>query len=141
MISFLADAENRPDDTVRIAVGGVDAVHGETGVRGRDLLRCLLAQEVPAGHRLGPLGEPSLPFVLRAHQVVRDGLRQIGWQHDAEPGPERVMVREASGEVALDDDRGAVGQVVPDLLGGHEERREIEALTRLDAPSKVHLAA
>lgn len=51
------------------------------------------------------------------------------------------MVRQAAGEVTLDDDGGTDGQVTPDLLGGGEERREVEAHTGLDVAPKVHLEA
>lgn len=132
---------DRLDDLLRVAVGGVDPEHGEPGVGGRDPVRDLLAESVPAGGGLGPSCEPPLPFVLGARQVVRDGLRQSGRKGDAQTGSQRVMVRQAASEVALDDDGRTGSQVTPDLLGGGEERREIEAQTGLDVAPKVHLAA
>lgn len=137
----MSDGEDRPDDLLRVAVGGVDPVHGELGISGRDPVRSLLTESVPAGRGLGPPDEPPLPFVLGARQVVRGGLRQAGRKHDAQTGAQRFVVRQAASEVALDDDRGTGDQVAPDLLGGDEERREVEAHAGLDIAPKVHLAA
>ncbi len=85
------------------------------------------------------MGEAPLPFVLRAQQVVRGGLGQVGREGDAEAGPEDMVVREAPGEVALDDDGGAGGEVPLDLLGGREEGREIEAQAGVGALPQIHL--
>lgn len=86
------------------------------------------------------MGEAPLSFVLRAQQVVRRGLGQVRREGDAEAGPEGAVVREAPGEVALDDNRGAGGEVLSDLLGGSEQGREVEAQAGLDALPQIHLA-
>jgi hypothetical protein len=108
-------------------------MHREPGVGGRDPVRDFLAQGIPPGEGLDPLGEASLPFVLPAQQLVREGLGQVGREDDVEPDSEGVMVREATGEVALHDDRGACGEVLTYLLGGREQGREVEAQPGLDA--------
>lgn len=119
-MSFLGGGEDRLDDLLRGTAGGVDAMHRELGVGGRDSVCAFLAQGVPPGDGLDPSGEAPLPFVLRAQQVVRRGLGKVWREGDAEAGPEGVVVRETPGEVALDDDRGARGEVLSYLLGGRE---------------------
>ncbi|WP_405643520.1 hypothetical protein [Streptomyces uncialis] len=140
MMSFLGSGEDRPDDLLRGTAGRVDPMHREPDVGGRDPVCAFLAQGVPPGDGFDPSVETPLPFVLRAQQVVRGGLGQVWREGDSEAGPEGVVVREAPGEVALDDDRSADSEVVPDLLGGREQGREVEAQASLDALPQIHLA-
>lgn len=80
----------------------------------------------------------SLPLV--ADQLVSDRPGQIRRELDSQPGAKGAMGGEASGEVALDDDRAAGGQVAADLFGDSEQGREIEAHACLNVLPLVDLA-
>lgn len=114
------------DNLLRRAPRGVHTVHRERLVRLRDLLGGPFCEYVPAGGGLVTGRESAAAFVLGAHEVVRGGLWHIGRQDDAETGAEGVVVGQTAGEVAVHDDRDTGGQVPVDVVGGCEQRGEVE---------------
>lgn len=86
-------------------------------------------------------GESASAFALIAHEAVRDRLRQVRRQGDAEAGAEGAVVGQAAGEVAVHDDRGAGGQMLTDVGGGGEQRGEVERHPGLDVVPCVDLPA
>lgn len=126
------------EDLFGAAPRGVDATHRERGVGVRHPVRGGLDQYVPPRGRLVPPSEAALPFVVGADEVVGDGYRQPSRQGDTEPGAQGPVAGEASGEVALDDDRDAGVEVPLDLLGRGEQCGEVEAHPCLDVRPLVH---
>lgn len=79
-----------------------------------------------------------MSFVVGAHEVVGDWHGQRARQRDTELGAQGPMAGEAPGEVALDHDREACVEVALNLLGGGEQRGEVEAHPCFDIRPLVH---
>lgn len=128
------------DDLLRFEACGVHPVHREQRVGGGDPLCGVLTEGVPSGGRLVPLGKAAQTLLLRAEQLVGDGLGEVRRQCDAEARSEGLVVGQAPGKVALHDDRDVGGEVALYLIDGGEECGEVEAHPGLDVVPQVDLA-